>query len=77
MAAKNATAVMSSYSIAIAGNGKPLTGNRVGSAYDKVKIGGLRNSGYDGVICTDWGVTTGYTDPNSIFGRPGAWRRRP
>ncbi|MFT4295866.1 MAG: glycoside hydrolase family 3 N-terminal domain-containing protein [Micropruina sp.] len=71
LAAKNATAVMSSYSIAIAKNGKPLTGNRVGSAYDKVKIDGLRNAGYDGVICTDWGVTTGYTDPNSIFGM--AW----
>lgn len=71
LAAKNATAVMSSYSIAIAGDGSPLTGNRVGSAYDKVKIDQLRNSGYDGVICTDWGVTTGYTDPNSIFGM--AW----
>lgn len=71
LAAKNATAVMSSYSIAIAADGSPLTGNRVGSAYDKVKIDLLRNSGYDGVICTDWGVTTGYTDPNSIFGM--AW----
>ena len=71
MTAKHATAVMSSYSIAIAGNGKPLTGNRVGSAYDKVKIDYLRNAGYDGVICTDWGVTTGYTDPNSRFGM--AW----
>ncbi len=71
MTAKHATAVMSSYSIAIAGNGEPLTGNRVGSAYDKVKIDGLRNAGYDGVICTDWGVTTGYTDPNSRFGM--AW----
>lgn len=71
LAAKNATAVMSSYSIAIAKDGSPLTGNRVGSAYDKVKIDGLRDTGYDGVICTDWGVTTGYTDPNSIFGM--AW----
>ena len=71
LAAKNATAVMSSYSIAIAKDGSPLTGNRVGSAYDKVKIDLLRNSGYEGVICTDWGVTTGYTDPNSIFGM--AW----
>lgn len=71
MAAKDALAVMSSYSIAIDKDGKPLTGNRVGSAYDKVKIDYLRNTGYDGVICTDWGVTTGYTDPNSIFGM--AW----
>ena len=71
LAAKNATAVMSSYSIAIAKDGSPLTGNRVGSAYDKVKIDLLRDSGYDGVICTDWGVTTGYTDANSIFGM--AW----
>lgn len=71
LAAKDATAVMSSYSIAIAKDGTPLTGNRVGSAYDKVKIDLLRDTGWDGVICTDWGVTTGYTDPNSIFGM--AW----
>lgn len=71
LAAKDATAVMSSYSIAIAKDGSALTGNRVGSAYDKVKIDLLRDTGYDGVICTDWGVTTGYTDPNSIFGM--AW----
>ncbi len=71
LAAKNATAVMSSYSIAIAGDGTPLTGHRVGSAYDAKKIGDLRGAGYDGVICTDWGVTTGYTDPNSRYGM--AW----
>lgn len=71
LAADNATAVMTSYSIAIAGDGSPLTGNRVGSAYDKAKIDWLRDTGYDGVLCTDWGVTTGYTDPNSIFGM--AW----
>ena len=70
-AASDATAVMSSYSIAIAKDGSPLTGNRVGSAYDKVKIDLARNAGYDGVICTDWGVTRGYTDPNSPFGM--AW----
>ena len=63
--------MMSSYSIAIAGDGSPLTGNRVGSAYDKVKLDLLRSADYDGVICTDWGVTTGYTDPNSRFGM--AW----
>ncbi len=71
LAAKDATAVMTSYSIAIAKDGSPLTGNRVGSAYDKVKIDMLRDTGWDGVICTDWGVTTGYTDANSIFGM--AW----
>lgn len=70
-AASNSMSMMSSYSIAIAKDGSPLTGNRVGSAYDKVKIDIARNAGYDGVICTDWGVTTGYTDPNSIFGM--AW----
>ena len=70
-AAKDAVAMMSSYSIAIAKDGSPLTGNRVGSAYDPVKIGWARDAGYDGVICTDWGVTTGYTDANSPFGM--AW----
>ncbi|AKT51629.1 glycoside hydrolase family 3 protein [Arsenicicoccus sp. oral taxon 190] len=69
--ARDAMAVMSSYSIAIAKDGSPLTGNRVGSAYDKVKIDVARGAGYDGVICTDWGVTRGYTDPNSPFGM--AW----
>lgn len=71
LAALDSLAVMSSYSIAIAGDGSPLTGNRVGSAYDKVKIDELRTAGYNGVICTDWGVTRGYTDPNSPFGM--AW----
>ncbi|GAA1372128.1 glycoside hydrolase family 3 N-terminal domain-containing protein [Luteococcus sanguinis] len=70
-AASNSMSMMSSYSIAIAKDGSPLTGNRVGSAYDKTKIDIARDAGYDGVICTDWGVTTGYTDPNSIFGM--AW----
>ncbi|GMA41506.1 glycoside hydrolase family 3 N-terminal domain-containing protein [Mobilicoccus caccae] len=76
LAAKDSLAVMSSYSIAIDKDGEPLTGNRVGSAYDKVKIDALRTEGYDGVICTDWGVTRGYTDPNSPSAWPGAWRRR-
>ncbi|GAA1398846.1 glycoside hydrolase family 3 N-terminal domain-containing protein [Luteococcus peritonei] len=70
-AAKDSMSMMSSYSIAIAKDGSPLTGNRVGSAYDKTKIDIARKAGYDGVICTDWGVTTGYTDPNSRFGM--AW----
>lgn len=70
-AAEHSMSAMSSYSIAIAKDGSPLTGNRVGSAYDKVKIDVARKAGYDGVICTDWGVTTGYTDPNSRFGM--AW----
>lgn len=70
-AARDSVAMMSSYSIALKGDGTPLTGNRVGSAYDPVKIGLARKAGYDGVICTDWGVTTGYTDPNSRFGM--AW----
>lgn len=70
-ASMDSLAMMSSYSIAIDEDGSPLTGNRVGSAYDKVKIDMARKAGFDGVICTDWGVTTGYTDPNSRFGM--AW----
>lgn len=70
-AAKESMAAMSSYSIALKGDGTPLTGNRVGSAYDPVKIGLARKAGYEGVICTDWGVTTGYTDANSRYGM--AW----
>ncbi|MFV0451795.1 MAG: glycoside hydrolase family 3 N-terminal domain-containing protein [Propioniciclava sp.] len=71
LAARDSLAVMTSYSIGIAADGSPLTGNRVGSGYDPAKIDLLRDSGYDGVICTDWGVTLGYTDPDSPFGM--AW----
>lgn len=44
-AAKESLAAMSSYSIGLKGDGTPLTGNRVGSAYDPVKIGMARSSG--------------------------------
>ncbi len=54
---KSATAVMSSYSIAYSED-KSL-GEYVGSSFSEYKMGLLRNTyGFDGVVCTDWGVAT-------------------
>jgi beta-glucosidase len=48
-------AVMTSYSIAFSDNGE--YGDLVGSAFSEYKINILRDTyGYDGLICTDWGV---------------------
>ena len=56
---KEASAVMSSYSIGINGDGESIMGERMGSAYNSEKIDILRkDSNYDGVICTDWCVTS-------------------
>ncbi|MBN8881718.1 MAG: glycoside hydrolase family 3 protein [Salana multivorans] len=50
-------AVMLSYSIGIAADGSAAFGDKVATAYDKEKVGLLRDAGYDGVIMTDWRVT--------------------
>lgn len=56
---KSAASVMSSYSIGIGDDGETVMGERAGSAYNKDKMDILRvDNNYDGVICTDWGVTT-------------------
>ncbi len=54
---ESATAVMSSYSIAWDDDEK--YGELVGSSFSEFKINLLRDTyGFDGVICTDWGVAT-------------------
>lgn len=69
----SATAVMDSYSIGIDKNGNPIGGEAVGSAYNKEKMSILRNTNkFDGVVCTDWGVTS--TPPSAGSGGFGmAW----
>lgn len=53
----SATAIMSSYTIAYSED-KSL-GEYVGSSFSEYKIGLLRDTyGFDGVVCTDWGVAT-------------------
>lgn len=65
-------AVMTAYSIALDGDGEPLFGERVGTAYDTGRMGVLRDdNGYEGVIVTDWGVMSGSNDEGAFFGM--AW----
>lgn len=71
---KQAMSVMSSYSIGVGKDGKPLFGTAKGSAYDKEKIDILREKNkYDGVICTDWGVTLGVNDEGNDEDFGTAW----
>ncbi len=61
---KQSASIMASYSVAIDKEGKPLFETEKGSAYDKKKIDILRDeNNYNGVISTDWGVTTAEGDP--------------
>ncbi|UCN13829.1 glycoside hydrolase family 3 C-terminal domain-containing protein [Cellulomonas iranensis] len=67
----DSAAVMTSYSIALDGNGEPLLGERVGTAYNTAKMDLLRkDNGYEGVVVTDWGVTR---DPDPKMGRAKPW----
>ncbi len=50
----SATSIMSSYSIAYSDDEE--YGELVGSAFSEYKLQLLRSYGYDGIICSDWGV---------------------
>ncbi len=65
--------LMTSYSIILDKEGNPGYGNAMGTAYDKERVDILRvDNKYDGVIVTDWGVTSGgASDPDAFFGM--AW----
>lgn len=57
-AALDSGGLMTSYSIILDGDGEPMYGNDMGTAYDEERIDLLReDNDYDGVIVTDWGVT--------------------
>lgn len=72
-AALDSGGLMTSYSIILDADGEPAFGNRMGTAYDKERVDILRvDNDYDGVIVTDWGVTSGgAADPDAFFGM--AW----
>lgn len=60
-----AAAVMPSYSIAWSED--ESLGDLVGSAASEFKLNLLRDNGYDGLICTDWGTCQ---DPNGMVATP-------
>lgn len=61
--------VMSSYSVGIGADGEAEIGVRMPSAYNKAKMDILRvDNNYDGVICTDWMVTTAMEDGTGPIG---------
>lgn len=66
--ALDSAAVMTSYSISLDGDGEPLFGERVGTAYDDGLMSLLRDDNeYRGVIVTDWGVMTGANDEGAFI----------
>ena len=66
--------VMTSYVIATDGEGEPLFGNSVGTAFDKNRVDILReDNGYDGVIVTDWNVMKHANDPDNAMKWGEAW----
>ncbi|MHA7132865.1 glycoside hydrolase family 3 N-terminal domain-containing protein [Oerskovia turbata] len=68
----DSAAVMTAYSIALDGQGQPLFGERVGTAYDDGRMDLLRKeNNYQGVVVTDWGVTSSITDEGAMMGT--AW----
>ena len=62
----DSAAVMTSYSIAVDGDGEPLFSELVGTAYDAERMSVLRDdNAYQGVVVTDWGVTRA-PDPTTV-----------
>ena len=61
--------IMSSYSVGIGADGESEIGVRMPSAYNKAKMDILRvDNNYDGVVCTDWMVTTAMEDGTGPIG---------
>ncbi|MFW2513909.1 glycoside hydrolase family 3 N-terminal domain-containing protein [Demequina sp. SO4-13] len=66
--ALESAAVMTSYSISVDGDGEPLFGERVGTAYDEGLMAVLRDdNSFGGVVVTDWGVMTGANDEGAFI----------
>lgn len=63
--ALDAAAVMTSYSVTLDAKGEPVYTDRKGSSYDAGKLAELREkNGFDGVVCSDWGITNALSDPD-------------
>ncbi|MDO4259850.1 MAG: glycoside hydrolase family 3 N-terminal domain-containing protein [Actinomycetaceae bacterium] len=61
--ALNSSAIMTSYSIGVGADGKPAYSALMGTSYDKGKLDALREkNAYQGVVVTDWAVTTTVAD---------------
>lgn len=73
--ALDSASVMTSYSISVDGDGEPLFGEEVGSAYDHGKMSVLRDDlGYEGAVVTDWVVLdTPYDEDGTIPGYGTGW----
>jgi beta-glucosidase len=64
-----ASAVMPYYTVSF---GQDPSGDNVGNSYSAYFIGDLLRGtyGYDGVVCTDWGITNDETAVDAFSGRP-------
>ncbi|QRY40109.1 glycoside hydrolase family 3 protein [Microbacterium hominis] len=68
-AAKDSLGMMTSYSIQLDGEGKPLLGDQaVGTAYNAEALKRIRDEiGFEGAIVTDWGVMSGAKDEGALI----------
>ncbi len=72
-AASDSLAMMTSYSIGLDADGKPVAGDKlIGTAYNTELMRKIRKDvGFEGAIVTDWSVMKGVTDKGAFLGT--AW----
>lgn len=72
LGAQQASSMMINYSTMLDGEGESLFSERAGTAYEPDAIDILReDNGYDGVLSTDWGVTSSWLNEDELIGT--AW----
>lgn len=72
---KTAVAVMPCYGIAYDPNDADELGETVGSAYSAHNMSILRNTGWDGWICTDWMILSGIMHGCKDLTKPERWAK--